>query len=415
MSTSPVSRFRTRLLFATVVSAIGLCRQGFADVILDWNVAMTHYAETQPPPGVPPFAEARAYAIAHIAMREAMSKPGIDPNAAAAKAAHDVLAALFPAGAGGFATVLAQQLGAVPDSAAKTKGILAGAAEASAILAARAGDGSATPTGPYTAGTQPGNYRATPPFDGPPFNGFVDAVNWGKVRPFAMKSGHQFRVVAPYKVTDLAYTFDLNEIKALGSAGSTARSTDQTHLALFWYESSPMGWNRIARLIAGQHAMTTEQHARLFASLNAALADAYIGAIESKFAYNFWRPITAIRLAATDGNPSTAGDPTWEPLFLTPPIPDYPSAHACAGGAAASVLIAQFGDEHTFTVGSTMSVPFPQILPRTFHRISDAAKENAFSRMLVGIHFRLACEIGLEQGYDIGAWVVKHEALIKDR
>ncbi|MEO6005206.1 MAG: vanadium-dependent haloperoxidase [Opitutus sp.] len=411
---SPVSsQFLRRIIVGVLVVAAPL-RSAFADVVLDWNAAMTHYSEIQPPPGVAPFAEARAYAMAHIAMRDAVTargiNQGINNEAAAAQAAHDVLVAVLPGGTLGFDTLLSAQMAAIANGTGKTAGIALGAAHAARVLADRANDGSATPTSPYTPGTNPGDYQPTPPFNGPPFNGFVDAVNWGKVKPFSLVKGSQFRVPAPYKVTDLDYAFDLNEIKALGSATSTVRSSDQTDLALFWYESSPMGWNRIARLITAQHALTLVEQARLFAALNGALADAYIAAIESKFTYNFWRPITAIRAAATDGNPATAADPTWESLFLTPPIPDYPSAHACAGGAAATVLISVFGDDQTFTLASTMSFPFPSIQPRTFHKISDAAKENALSRMLVGIHFRLACEVGLEQGTDIGRWVVKHEA-----
>jgi hypothetical protein len=228
-----------------------------------------------------------------------------------------------------------------------------------------------------------------------------------------LKRGDQFRAPPPYKVTDLAYTFDYNEVKAYGSVGSLVRTSDQTDLALFWYENSTFGWNRIARLIAAQHSLTLFEHAQLFASLNVAVFDAYIASFDSKYTDNFWRPITAIRLAATDGNDATVADAAWEPLLLTPPIPDYPSGHACAGGAASAVLISVFGDEQTFTFQSTMSLPSPQIQPRTFHRISDAAKENAFSRMLVGIHFRLACEVGLAQGIDVGTWVMQHEPLSK--
>jgi hypothetical protein len=418
MFTPPaISSSLARLAGAAVALGFATCA-AFANVVTDWNVAMTHYSEVQPPPGIAPFAEARAYAMAHIAMRDAISKNNAkndsDANAAVAQAAHDVLVVVLPGGAPDFDALLAAQLSAIPTGTAKTKGIQIGAAEAAGILAARANDGSAAPYVPYVPGSNPGDYQPTPPFDGPPFNGFVDATSWSKVTPFALIKASQFRAPPPYQVTDLEYTFDLNEIKSLGSAGSVSRSSDQTDVALFWYESSPMGWNRIARILAGQHSLNLQEEARLFASLNSALADAYISAIESKFTYNFWRPITAIHQAAADGNPATAADPTWEPLLLTPPIPDYPSAHACAGGAASTVLISVFGDEQTFTLPSTMSFPFPQVAPRTFHRISDAAKENAQSRMLVGIHFRLACEVGLAQGIDIGSWIVKHEALIKN-
>jgi hypothetical protein len=384
--------------FAVTILLLGATLRGAAaDVILTWNEAMTHYVEKQPPPGVPPFLEARAYAMAHLAMRNVATlrgrNVGIHAEAAVAQAAHDVLVAVLPGGASAFHALLSDQLAGIPDGTAKTRGIQRGGEEAASILAARAHDGSATPTGPYTPGDQPGDYVPTPPFDGPPFNGFVDAVNWGKVTPFAMKRGSQFRAPPPYAVTDLGYTFDFIEVKALGAASTMDLQTGYTQVALFWYENSPMAWNRIARAITVQHNLGLPEKARLFASLNAALADAYIASMDSKFAYNFWRPITAIHRADTDGNSATAADPAWEPLFLTPPVPDYPSGHAAAGGAAAAVLIATFGDEQTFTISSTMAHPFPELQWRTYHRISDAAKENALSRMLVGIHFRLACEV----------------------
>lgn len=407
-----------RVIFPAACLAGSALPTALADVVIDWNVAMTHFSETLPPPGIPPEIESRAYAMTHLALRNAIASAtngqgnnqgGVaNVDAAGAQAAHDVLVAVFPGGAAAFDALLATQLAAIPDGPEKLKGQQIGAAAAAAMLAARADDGSATAEGPYTPGTEPGDYQFTPPFDGPPFNGYAAAIFWGKVTPFALKRGHQFRAPPPYKVTDLTYTFDLNEVKAYGPVGSTVRSEDQTALALFWYENSTFGWNRLARLVAAPHALSVAENARLFAALNVAIADAYIASLDSKYAYNFWRPLTAIHAAATDGNPATAPDPAWQPLFLTPPIPDYPSGHACAGGAAAAVLIATFGDEQTFTLPSTMSFPFPWIQPRTFHRISDAAKENALSRMLVGIHFRLACEVGLAQGYDVGAWVVKH-------
>ena len=389
-----------------------------ADVVIDWNVAMTHFSEIQPPPGVPPYLEARTYAMVHLALRNAIADATngqgknqggyADANVAGAQAAHDVLVSQFPGGAIAFDTLLTAQLAAIPDGPAKTKSQQIGSSAAAAMLAARANDGSATAEVPFAPGSNPGDFQFSPPFNGPPFNGYAAAPLWGSVIPFALKRGDQFRAPPPYKVTDMDYTFDLNEIKACGSLTSSVRSEDQTALALFWYESSTFGWNRIARTVAEPHSLSLMENAQLFASLNVAIADAYIASLDSKYTYNFWRPVTAIQAAATDGNPSTEADPTWQPLLLTPPIPDYPSGHSCAGGAASTVLIATFGDEQTFTLPSTMSLPFPSILPRTFHRISDAAKENAHSRMLVGIHFRLACEVGLEQGQEVGAWVVKH-------
>ena len=405
-----LSPFRRLLVGAFLLwVATGAAR---ADVVIDWNVAMTDYV-TPRSPGLDPLVETRVYAMAHMAMLEATKEAqrqhhGVaSPEAAAAQAAHDVLVHEFADGAAAFDALLAVELAAIADGPAKIKGIAIGTEEADEMLAARANDGSATPTGPYTPGPNPGDYQPTPPFDGPPFNGFVLGVNWGKVTPFVLRNGSQFRVPPPYRVTDLEYTFDLNEVKALGSLHSLARTDDQTQVAIFWYESSGFGWNRIARILDAQHSRDLYANARLFAALNAALADTYIASIDSKFTYNFWRPITAIRNAATDGNDLTTADPAWEPLLTTPPVPDYPGAHAAVGAAAATVLIAFFGDENNFTFASTMSAAFPSVGPRTFHRISDAAKENATSRMLVGIHFRLACTVGYEQGLEVGNWVVK--------
>ena len=158
----------------------------------------------------------------------------------------------------------------------------------------------------------------------------------------------------------------------------------------------------MARILIAQHGGDLLSHARILALLNAAMTDASIASLDSKFFYNFWRPITAIQRADTDGNDLTVADPTWQPLFLTPPVPDYPSNHAAMGGAASTVLAYFFGDTNTFTFPSTTGAP------RTYHRISDAAKENCLSRMLVGIHFRLACEIGYEQGIDVGVWAIHH-------
>jgi hypothetical protein len=353
---------------------------------------------------MPPFAESRVYAMTHIAMLDAVTGhgPNYNQNAAAAQAAHDVLINQFPGGTANWDSLLATELAGIPNGNAKTRGIQLGAAAAADMLASRANDGAATAEGPYTPGNQPGDYQFTPPFDGPPFNGYAAVPRWGQVTPFALHHVENFRAPAPYTVQDLDYSFDFNEIKALGAMSSAGRTPDQTSLAIFWYENSSFGWNRVARLLVAQQTNTMIEHAHLFASLNAALADAYIASLDSKYFYNFWRPITAIRRAGTDGNDLTVADPGWEPLLLTPPVPDYPSAHAAAGGAASVVLIWFFGgDQHTFTLASTFPVP-----PRTFHKISDAAKENAISRMLVGIHFRLACNAGYEQGLNVGAAAV---------
>ncbi len=379
ITSSRLSQLILCSLFLT--ASFGAPSAAHADVVVDWNSAMTSYSESLPPPGMPPFVEARVYAMTHIAVLNAIrsNTQNYSKVAAVAQAAHDVLVNQFPDGATSFDSLLAEEFASIPNGPAKHLGRELGAAAAASMLAARQNDDAATAEGPYTPGNKPGDYQFTPPFDGPPFNGYAAVPEWGQVTPFVMQNVQDFRAPAPYDVLDLAYWFDFNEIKALGSENSTVRSADQTNLAKFWYENSSFSWNRVARLLVAQQANTLAEHARLFAALNAAIADAYIASFDSKCLYNFWRPITAIQRADIDGNRHTEVDAGWQPLLLTPPVPEYPSAHAAAGSAAATVLIWFFrGDDHTFTFASTFPVP-----PRTFLRISGAAKENAFSRMLV--------------------------------
>ena len=170
-----------------------------------------------------------------------------------------------------------------------------------------------------------------------------------------LTSGSQFRPPPPHNVRGKAYAADLNEVKALGgdeATGST-RTPDQTEIGLFWRESSPQQWNRIARAISEERGLDAWENARLFALLNVSLTDGYIGSWETKYHYLFWRPVTAIHLADTDGNPLTHADPNWVPLQFTYPMPDYDSGHAVQGGAAAEALKRFFRtDVVSFTVCS---------------------------------------------------------------
>ena len=200
-------------------------------------------------------------------------------------------------------------------------------------------------------------------------------------------------------------------MKSLGGDGVTtpsARTPEQTEIALFWVESSPLAWNRLTRAVSAGQQLDLRENARLFGLLNMAMADGYIGSFEAKNFYNFWRPITAIRLAATDGNPDTTADPTWTPLRETPQITDHDSGHSTEGGAAAAVLARFFGTDHiaftacsmTLDPGSTCVDPSPVL--RTFNSFSQAANENGESRILVGFHFRRAVEEGIKHGGKIG-------------
>ncbi len=189
---------------------------------------------------------------------------------------------------------------------------------------------------------------------------------------------------------------------------ASARTEQQTEVALFWVESSPLQWNRIARKVSVGEGLGLWKTARLFGLLNAAMADGYVSSFDTKYFYNYWRPITAIRQADTDGNPDTDADPTWTPLVTTPPVPDYDSAHSVEGGAASQVLKRVFGTGHisfrtcsrTLPSGSTCGDPSPVF--RRYTSFYQAARENGRSRILVGFHFRKAVEEGIEHGRRIG-------------
>jgi hypothetical protein len=378
--------------------------------------------------------EARMYAMVQVAVHDALNgidrrsrpyavdlqtAPEASPEAAVAAAARDVLvpvlgslAFFLPADCvnAGIASVeadYATALAAIPDGSAKTQGVALGQAAADAVLTLRATDGFDTPlVDPnYQEGSAPGEYRYTP---GTPF-AFAPALG-DDLTPFVLKDSSQFRPGPPYRLTSHNYAADVNEIQRLGGDDVTTpsdRTDEQTEIALFWVESSPLAWNRIARTVSTAQGLDAWQNARLFGLLNLALTDGYVGTWDTKYHYRFWRPVTAIRLADIDGNPATTADPTWKPLVETPPIPDYDSGHAVEGGAAAKVLARFFGTDtisfsncsYTLPAGQTCADPTPTL--RHFTSFSQAADENAVSRIYVGFHFRDAVETGNRHGEKI--------------
>jgi hypothetical protein len=226
------------------------------------------------------------------------------------------------------------------------------------------------------------------------------------VQPFALKSPSQFRVAPPPALTSAEYAAAFDEVKASGSQAADARrSADETQYAAFWYEFSDAGWNRIARSVARSRSQDLWQRARTFALLNVAMADAYIAGWDSKMHHNFWRPVTAIRAAADDGNAATTADANWTPLLPTPPVQDHPSTHSALGAAAAGVLAAAFGsDRVAFSFASPTALPAHPV--RHFASFSAAARENAESRIKAGLHFRFATTQGLQLGEHIARHTV---------
>ncbi len=386
-------------------------------VVLAWNEIATD-AFVEHDGYSDPLEAVRVIGMLHLAQHDALSaiSPAYEPYAlqasdedadpvvAAAAAAHGVLVAMFPDQAPGLDERLAEFLGALDEEDARDRSLSLGQAAAEAILQNRAGDGSDTPmVGDYEPGTGPGRYQFVPPFD------FVVRPGWQTLRPFGLSSPDQFRSPPPPALESTRYAQDFEEVKAYGRADSSARSPDQTAYAAFWHEFSDLGWNRVARTVAADRELDLQSTARLFGLLNMALSDAYVAGWDSKFRYDFWRPYTAIRAAATDGNPATEPDPEWESAEVNPPVQDYPSTHSALGNAAAEVLASVFGDETGFTFPSTTAVPANGT--RTFTGFREAADENADSRVMAGLHFRFACDTGQELGRRVGEWTVANHLL----
>jgi hypothetical protein len=301
-------------------------------------------------------------------------------------------------------------LAKVPDSPAKARGIAVGQAAAAAVVGARKADGSGAPA-KYVPRSAPGEWRPHPnpvPPNPPIPNPAMAAGNWpaalpqwGQVTPFTMVVPWQFRLSGPPALDSAQYARDLEEVKRLGAKASSARTAEQSEVALYWYEGSPEGWSRIAGVVAAQRGLGLWDNARLLALVNTVIADGYIAGADTRYLYNFWRPVTAIRAAE-----GPAADTAWESYLNTPPLPDYPSTHSVAGGAAA-VVLARFFDNDAVPFSMTSGPPFAGIA-RSFKSFSQAARENADSRVWAGIHFRTACEDGIKLGEQIGRRAFAH-------
>jgi hypothetical protein len=361
----------------------------------------------------------RIAAMTHIAIHDALNAidpryeqyaytgsgdVGADPVAAIAAAAYNVLRFENPTQAANLLTAYNNMLATVPDGPAKTAGISIGELAAAAIRAMRTNDGSATAACAYVPGTGPGEWRPAPPAFAP----FALAC-WGAVTPFTMKSGDRWRPASqPYfKLTGSTYTREFNEVKEFGSVGSTSRTTDQSESARFWYPNPPLTWGRIAGMVAAQRNLNLWESARLYALLSTAQADGLIASMDSKLAYPFWRPVTAVREADTDGNPDTEADPAWISYMVTPPYPDFTTAHAAVDGAAAEVLV-RFFETDTASFSLTTTLPPNAPVTRSFTSFTGAAVDGAESRIWGGIHFRSACVDGLWQGRGVGRQAFNH-------
>lgn len=404
-----------------------------------------------------PCRASRAMAIVHVAMFEALnaierrypSYLGLPEmtdeaslRAAIAQAARDTLSDLFPSQTYLFDEELAKTLDAVPDGSAESNGIIVGQAAADLVLALRDGDGSTHPEPQvdvdFFCSDQPGRWRPDP------VTGDTVALgaHWSDVEPWLLLSQDQFRAPIPPGIDSPEYALAFNEARAVGGDGvvtPTVRTPFQTFVGIFWaYDGTPSLcapprlYNQITRQVADQQATDGYERLRLLALVNVALADTAIACWESKYFHDYWRPVVGIREADPgtgptgmgDGNPGTAGDPTFMPLGapasnlasenFTPPFPTYPSGHASFGGALFETLRHFYGtDEIEFTFvsdeynGETIGedgLPRPYV-PRTYERFSDAEVENGQSRIYLGIHWYYDADSGIDQGRKVADWV----------
>ncbi|MGG5822045.1 vanadium-dependent haloperoxidase [Falsiroseomonas sp. HW251] len=380
-----------------------------ASAVLRWNsVASGAFAPSQ---GTNPMAQSRVFAILHAAIHDALNAiepryapytpavsaaPLASPEAAVAAAAREVLVALVPQQAAAIETAYGRALAPLRDAAPKTAGLALGRAAALTTLERRRQDGADRAGEAYVPRSGPGEYRFTPPFD------FAAQPGWGRVDPFAI-SLREHRLPGPLPLDSADYARDVAEVKEIGHAESVTRTAEQSEIARFWYEDSPLGWNRIANQVIGRSGLDAWQAARAFALLHFAMADGFIAGFAEKYRHRFWRPETAIRAAADDGNPLTTPDPGWQPFLVTPPVPDYPSTHTVLGWAAAEVLIALLGDGVPYEL---TSLTLPGVT-RSYRGFSTAAEENGLSRLYAGIHFRHAIAAGRRQGQGIGRAVAQ--------
>ena len=383
--------------------------------VVQWNKALLVIVRT---PGAQPATvhPTRSFAIMHAAIYDAVNaidrthKPYlvrlttvprfVSQDAAAASAAHEVLAALYPS----FKTLLddqlQQSLASIQDDGDKAEGIRIGKTVADQILTLRSNDGSSAPPVPFVFGSVPGDYQSTPPN----FPKQPQFTHWSHVTPFALERANQFRPGPPPALTSDRYSDVFNEVKSLGIANSTSATADQALTGRFWNGAIQNYWNEITQTATLERELTTAQSARLFALLNFSFADGVIAFYDAKYTYNFWRPVTAIRDSANDGNPETLPDPNWLPeVGNTTPDPAYPGAHAVISAAGASVLISILGKNHfDFTVTS-------EVLPgvdRSFKSFSAADEEATLSRIFAGVHFRSDLTTGQRLGREIADFVV---------
>jgi hypothetical protein len=405
----------TRILRTLAVSALAtVCllpiARVHADVVTDWNVIALN-ATAVPPNSI---LQSRVLAIVHGAIYDAVravdrkggayaidveAPAGTSVEAAVVAAAHGSLLRLAPAERPMLDTALNVSLSKIADGQGKTDGTALGQQIAEKIVALRSSDGAAVKVA-FIAKSGTGLYQLTPPQSQPAI-----LAQWGSLTPFVLRDGTGLDLKGAPAVATAQFARDFDEVRSVGARNSTTRTADQTAAAIFWTVQTALPWHAAARTASAAKRLSLSENARLFALLSMAGADSQIVAFAEKYNRPHWRPITAIR-AATDLNiAALKGDTGWEPLLVTPPHPEYPSAHAMFSGAAEAVLRGFFGHDE---VEISVTAPGPFGVTRTFRKFSELTEEVDNARVWGGIHFRSADVDGSETGRKIGE-IILHE------
>jgi membrane-associated phospholipid phosphatase len=405
-----------------------------ADEVTDWNQHMLRAGTVG---GTSPLVMSRVAAIVQASVFDAVNgidrkyapvhvpsggAAGASRRAAAVEAAYTALVALYPAQKSTFDARLAVSLTAIasdPDEtgASIASGIAWGQSAANGILSWRATDGFTPAPPPFLGGTAVGEWRPTPP-------GFLPGAGpqFAYMTPWVIGAPSQFRPGGPPDLTSARYAADFNETKTMGSISSPTRTADETVYSWFWAQSTATYlWNHVADSLIERGDRDEDddsgrreerrnsllENARVLALLDLAMADAAIACWEAKYHYVFWRPVTAVPLAGTDGNPATIADPSWMPLFATPAHPEYPSGHSTVSGAAAVVLARFFGEKRHFTMDNDLLIG----VTRSFRSFTQALDEVKNARIFAGIHFRSACDDGQTTGIQVANYVLDNALL----
>ena len=421
----PMKMIKTEIVTLAGALALAFATQtSQADAVTDWNAHWEQavFATAQPVP-----AQARFGSILHAAVFDAVNgiarkytpyhvwdqaPPGARQEAAAVQAAHTVLSALYPSQATVLDQHLATSLSKIPghqgDSVSIARGRAWGEYVANQILHWRSTDGWTAPPQPYFGSSEPGVWRSIAVPGSP--DGTLPAVvpQLATLEPFFLDTPAHFRPAPPYAPTlgealaSSQYAADLNEVQSIGRVDSAIRTSDQTHLARMWQAIGPIDLNRAARAVLPSGNSLVD-NARLFALANMATSDALVTSMESKFAYELWRPHHAIRLADSDGNPATSSDLDWTALILAPRFPEYISNHSCLTAAFMQTLSRLLGDEQIFELRSPNYPNFAWIYSR-FSEASDQVKE---ARIWAGIHYRTSCDVGQQTGNAIADYALE--------